>query len=175
MNKPEKRAKKLLEDHNIVKPPVPVDQIARRLGVILSFEPFDGEDDISGILYRDGDTKIIGINSAHPDTRQRFSIAHELGHFVLHKKDLFVDKVVRVNFRDETSSQAVDIEEIAANAFAAELLMPREFIRTEMKRLLKKKSVIEKDGLIEPLSRIFKVSPQAMEYRFINLGILISE
>ena len=175
MNKPERLANKLLENHNILGPPVPVDQIAKGLGVALSFEPFEGEEGISGILYRDGATKIIGINSAHAPTRQRFSIAHEIGHLVLHKKELFVDKVVQVNFRDGTSSLAVDREEIAANAFAAELLMPRKFVKREINKLLKKGTVLRKDDLIEALANIFKVSPQATEYRLNNLGILITE
>jgi len=52
------------------------------MGAVLCFEPFEGADDISGILYINGDSKIMGINSAHSHTRQRFSIAYEIGHTV---------------------------------------------------------------------------------------------
>lgn len=174
MRKIEKMVEKLLGDNYVTRPPVPVDQIAESLNAIISFEPFEGKDDISGILYRDGKNTIIGVNSAHAQTRQQFSIAHEIGHLMLHDKELFVDKVVRVNFRDNKSSLATDREEIQANAFAAELLMPKSLISAEIDRLIKKKQTFEKDELIEHLSKTFQVSPQAMEYRLINLGILIS-
>jgi len=83
---------------------------------------------------------------------------------------------VRVDFRDRTSSLAIDKEEIEANAFAAELLMPQEFIWEEIsRRLSRRRSSPTKDELIDDLARTFKVSPQAMEYRLNNLGILISQ
>ena len=88
---------------------------------------------VVNILLKDAQKCVIGINSAHPKTRQRFSIAHEIGHLVLHdKKELFIDKVVRVNFRDAKSSMAIDHNEIEANQFAAELLMPRELVRQQI-------------------------------------------
>ena len=174
MRKIEREVKKLLDDNGVAMPPVPVDRIAESLGAIISFEPFEGKDDLSGILYRDGKNKIIGINSAHAQNRQRFSIAHEIGHLRLHSKELFVDKVVRVNFRDNKSSLATDKEEIEANTFAAGLLMPKNFINTEIDSLIKKRQALDKDELIEHLSRAFHVSTQAVEYRLINLGILIS-
>lgn len=174
MNRIEKKVKKLLDDLNIVAPPVPVDRIAEELGVTLKFEPFDsdGLEDISGMLYKDAEIKIIGINHSHHPNRQRFSIAHEIGHLLLHKKEMFVDKVV--NFRDSRSSLAIDVEEIAANAFAAELLMPREFIKNEILKLMGHNSKFTKDELIKKFARIFKVSPSAMEYRLNNLGLLVS-
>ena len=169
----ERKAGELIKRHNITKPPVSVETIAKRMQAKLSFEPFEGQDDISGILYRDGENTVIGINSAHPDTRQRFSIAHELGHLLLHKKNLFVDKVIN---RDSKSSLAIDKAEIEANAFAAELLMPRNFIMEEIQRKLAKRNfTLSKEKLIETLARKFKVSTQAMEYRLNNLGILISQ
>lgn len=177
MSHAESKAKKILEEQKINKPPVPVEIIAKKIGAKLSFAPFKGEEDVSAILYRDDKTTVIGVNSAHSNTRQRFSIAHEIGHLTLHhKKKLFVDKVVRVDFRDRTSSLAIDKEEIEANAFAAELLMPHEFIRKEIsRRLSRRRSSPTKDELIDALARTFKVSPQAMEYRLNNLGILITQ
>jgi Zn-dependent peptidase ImmA (M78 family) len=176
MNRIENKAKKLLLENNITEPPVPVEMIAMNIGAKILLEPFEGDDDISGMLYRDGQHTIIGINSAHFPTRQRFSIAHEIGHFVLHKKQLFIDKVIRVDFRNSLSSQALNKEEIAANAFAAELLMPRDLIIQELKRLFSNKNYSpSKDELIKDLADIFNVSQQAMEYRLNNLGILTSQ
>ncbi len=53
--------------------------------------------------------------------------------------------------------------------------MPRKFVKREINKLLKKGTVLRKDDLIEALANIFKVSPQATEYRLNNLGILITE
>jgi Zn-dependent peptidase ImmA (M78 family) len=56
---------------------------------------------VSGILFRDGEHHVIGVNSAHPLARQRFTIAHELGHRALHPgRELILDVPVRVNLMD---------------------------------------------------------------------------
>jgi Zn-dependent peptidase ImmA (M78 family) len=107
----------------------------------------------------------------HPEVRQRFTIAHELGHWRLHgKKEVIVDHLVRIDFRDDRASAATHHEEIQANAFAAELLMPSEFILLE----LKKRGLSEAEGVgevVEDLAERFEVSQQAMEYRLVNLGL----
>ena len=64
---------------------MPVNLIARARGIDLVFEPQKSpEDDVSGFYFREGDRRVIGVNSTHPTVRQRFTIAHELGHAVLH-------------------------------------------------------------------------------------------
>jgi len=171
---PMTEAQKLLKSARINNPPVSVDKIAAKLKAQLSFEPFEGKDDISGILYRDEKQTIIGINSTHGRARQRFTIAHEIGHLVLHKGELFVDQAVRVNFRDKRSSLAEDQQEIEANKFAAELLMPQEMIRREVEKCIAKKNVTTEAQLLAELARVFKVSEQAMGYRLFNLGIISS-
>jgi len=62
-------------------------------------------------------------NDPHPLVRQRFSIAHEIGHFILHQKQgqLFIDKTYKVFLRDQLSSSGENIQEIQANQFAAAL------------------------------------------------------
>ena len=90
-------------------------------------------------------------------------------------KEIFIDKVVRVSFRDKKSSLAIDNDEIEANQFAAELLMPRDLVRQEINNLLERgRSVFGKDWLIEKLAPVFDVSSQSMEFRLNNLGILVS-
>ncbi len=173
LRKAEKKAKEIFEKYRENSPPVDVKIIAEDLGAELRYEPFEGDDDISGVLIKKDDTCVIGINSAHAITRQRFSIAHEIGHLILHSKSaLFVDKVIN---RDRKSSLAIDNKEIEANQFAAELLMPRELIRKEINKLFKKDNFVpDKDWLTEKLADNFKVSHLAMEYRLNNLGILVS-
>ena len=168
---PEKHAQKVLSDHEVLEPPIPVEEIATRLGAQLSYEPFDGKGELSGVLFREKGRVVIGINSSHPTVRQRFSIAHEIGHLVMHQGSVYVDKTVRFN-RDGKSSMAVDREEIQANQFAAELLMPEVLIAASVKKRLNKKPNISSALLIAELSGEFKVSAQAMEFRLTNLGII---
>jgi Zn-dependent peptidase ImmA (M78 family) len=132
----EDQASKCMLEAGISGIPVPLEQIAKKLGAVVSFEPFGGH--LSGMLYRDTAQTVIGINSAHPHRRQRFTIAHEIGHFGLHKvSPVIVDratqeKLVRVNTRNEASGQGTDQEESEANQFAAALLMPREVVMREV-------------------------------------------
>lgn len=175
MKRAERQASKVLEEHGISKPPVPVEKIATALGASLSYEPFEDKDAISGMLFRDGNRTVIGINSAHGRTRQRFSVAHELGHLLLHEGKLFVDRVARINLRDETSSKATDKEEIEANSFAAAILMPEEFVVREVAKRFERSSTIKPDILISELARLFDVSKEAMDYRLRNLGILVGQ
>ena len=59
------------------------------------------------LVRSDDNEAVIGVNSAHHINRQRFTIAHELGHFCLHKgKDVHIDRSFRVNRRDKRSAQA---------------------------------------------------------------------
>ena len=76
---------------------------------------------------------IIGVNALHHPNRQRFTAAHELAHHELHpdeiRNEVHVDEVFRVLRRDDVAAQGVDWREIEANAFAAELLMPRSLLQ----------------------------------------------
>jgi Zn-dependent peptidase ImmA (M78 family) len=167
----EKIVTELLAKHGIEKAPVPVEDIARKLGAVLRFEPFDGKDDVSAMLYRNDEHIVIGVNSGHSKTRQRFSIAHECGHLLLHKGKMYVD--ARVNFRDALSSQAVDPEEMEANAFAAELLMPRAFVLSELLKAVDLYKTHDAQILGKAMARTFRVSPKAMDYRLRNLGLIV--
>jgi len=120
--------------------------------------------------HRDSDQHVIGVNSAHPRPRQRFTIAHELGHRALHPgREIILDVPVRVNFRDKTSSMATDAEEIEANAFAAATLMPEKMICDHITQPPASKRR-EPDDIAAELA-IFKVSASAMSFRLINLGL----
>jgi Zn-dependent peptidase ImmA (M78 family) len=168
MRKAEREAQQVLADMGIYKPPIAVEHIAEQLGATLTYEPFEG--DVSAMLYRDGQRTIIGINASHAPPRRRFSIAHEIGHLRLHPgRPVILDQLVRVNYRDEKSSLATDQEEIAANAFAAELLMPEALVVREVDRHL---GLVGTDDvkLIKELARTFDVSKDAMSFRLINLA-----
>lgn len=167
------RAKDLLADRGCANQiPVPVERIAASLGAAVRYQPFEA-DDISGLLLRqDGQRPIIGVNSVNASVRQRFTIAHEIGHLLLHEgKGLILDRLVRVNFRDAVSSTATDRQEREANAFAAALLMPDEQIIQQLQHLT---SGTHKSDtkIVQSLAKAFDVSRQAMEFRLINLGLL---
>jgi len=169
MGKAESEASKLLAETGQSKQArVDIEAIARHLNAQVVEEKLDRS--VSGLLYRDGDQVVIGVNSAHVDRRRRFTVAHEIGHLVLHKGRPLVLDHVRVNFRDANSSTASDWEEIQANAFAAEILMPREQVIAAAKKLLEDRTITEAE-IIDYLAQGFDVSNQAMEYRLINLGL----
>lgn len=166
----EQAALDLLDKHGIDAPPIDVEKIARRLDVDVRYEPFDGE--LSGALYRDVDERaVLGVNNWHAEVRQRFTIAHELGHLLLHPDELFVDGVLK---RDDESSLAIRSHEIEANAFAAELLMPRKLVLAEINDLLATNAAPDPKRLIEHLARLFDVSEQAMQFKLVNLGLAVS-
>lgn len=160
-----RKAAELLQKANVVEPPVPVDDLAVQAGATIRYGRLEGA--LSGMLYRAGDESIIGINSAHAHVRQRFSIAHELGHLVMHEPDLRIDEHNFVVFRDRDSSKATDPAEIEANQFAAALLMPEELLRDAVLRLGDKPNV---EDAIEHLAGEFKVSREAMTIRLTRLG-----
>jgi Zn-dependent peptidase ImmA (M78 family) len=163
-------AERLLADHGVTSPPVDPEMLARAEGILVIRRRFE-DADVSGILFRDGSHHVIGVNSAHPPVRQRFTIAHELGHRTLHPgRELILDVPVRVNLRDKTSSMASDLEEIEANAFAAALLMPARLIREQVSQLPPAKRR-EPDTTATALAKIFKVSTSALNFRLINLGL----
>lgn len=162
---------RLLEEHGIKKPPVAVEAIARARGAEIRYLPFDG--DISGMVFRDNDRAVIGINSLHHPNRQRFTIAHEIGHMLLHKGvEIHVDRAFRVNLRNDVSAQAVDPEEIEANRFAAELLMPENMLVGDLKgRVID----FENEDDLRRFAAKYRVSLQALTFRLINLGLISPE
>lgn len=167
MDNIQQKASELLRSGKVRRPPVPVERIAGSLGIAVHYSP--SKDDVSGALVRKGKHVLIGVNSFHHVNRQRFTIAHELGHFLLHKGVQFhVDEDFRVNWRTEESSQATNWEEIQANRFAAELLMPVEFLERD----LVAHSEID-EYVIRDLATKYKVSPQSMQIRLTNLGYVI--
>jgi Zn-dependent peptidase ImmA (M78 family) len=159
---------RVLEENKIDRPPVPVEALARKLGAQLRYSPFEG--DISGMVFRQDDQTIIGINSLHHPNRQRFTIAHEIGHMLLHKGvEIHVDRTFRVNLRNDISSQAVDRDEIEANRFAAELLMPEQMLIGHLKG---HEIDFEKEDDLRRLAAKYQVSPQALTFRLMNLGLI---
>lgn len=160
-----KKAQALLIRGDVSDPPVPVKRLVRLVGAELAYQPYDG--DVSGMLLRRDGRTIIGINSTHARTRQRFSIAHEIGHVLLHEKESFhIDKIHPLRFRDKRSSTGKDVPEIEANQFAAELLMPEEFIARDLAQYAN----VDLELAIAKMAENYEVSEQAMTIRLTSLG-----
>jgi len=163
------RARELLESLGLKLPPTPVEKIAKAMGAQVRFSPFD--DELSGMIYIKDGIPIIGVNSLHHPNRQRFTIAHELGHLVFDREmitaAIHVDKGFPGLMRDTKSAIGTDEVEIRANQFAAELLMPAAVIEKE---LAGKQFDIDDDGPIEELAKRFRVSKQALEHKIRHRG-----
>ena len=177
---PEAEAAGLLEACRIQKAPVAVEQIAERLGLSITYQPFRGpqQRDVSGMLYRGRGLAVLGVNAAHSRTRQRFTVAHEIGHYRLHPgQEVWIDHLIRaqVNFRDALSSQGVMREEVQANQFAAALLMPAKQLIGDTIDMLDDDSTATAQDVVRQMARRYEVSQQSMEYRLINLGLLDPE
>ncbi|WP_092252891.1 ImmA/IrrE family metallo-endopeptidase [Bradyrhizobium sp. Rc3b] len=134
--------------------PFDVEGLATSVGIQVEYLPL--ADDISGFLRRRNGEWLIGVNSLHHRNRQRFTLAHELGHYFLHR-DIgnFEDRAL---FRRELQ---YDRRESEANAFASKLLMPETEFRTV---------VLAQRASLETLARHFGVSPAAAKFRAEALG-----
>jgi len=169
----EQRVSELLEKHEIYTPPVPIDALASMQGLPIIEHPFKG--DVSGALIRSNGVSAIAVNSSHHPNRRRFTIAHELAHFLLsHMGDKdHVDWNFTVLRRDSKSSGATDVDEIDANSFAANLLMPRDFLQRDLRLQVGSNGEIElTKEQISLLARKYQVSETAMNFRLINLGLI---
>ncbi len=122
------------------------------------------------MLIRDEDGRgvVIGVNSLHHSNRQRFTIAHECGHLRLHEgQTVYVDESFRINHRDEVSAKATNPEEIEANRFAAELLMPYRMIKEDLSQL--QFDIEEDESELMQLADRYGVSLQALTLRISSI------
>ena len=157
---------KLLEDNKLMKLPINVEKLASKLGISIEFQDLD--DNVSGFLVKKDVKNIIGINENHHPVRRRFTISHEIGHYILHvTQPLFVDFYKgSMLYRSNHKSKNYKIEK-EANQFAASLLMPKQLIEKE---LLKLSNSLDYEDKIYELSHTFQVSKQAMDFRLKSLG-----
>lgn len=168
MKRVEKVASEILSELNISIPPVPIEKIAESLNIKVKYEVL-GEN-VSGVIFRKNNSVVIGISAFDPPVRQRFTIAHELGHFLLHgvKKDEFLFIENSRHYRDNHSSEGIYKKEIEANSFAASLLMPEDMVRNEFYKF----NDISPTDLTKKMAKKFNVSEVAMSIRLENLKLL---
>lgn len=170
-NRIEQKASDLLESYNLMNTPVKVKKLIKALNIKL--DKVDLGDEISGVLVVEKKKAKIGYNGDCP-TRNRFTLAHELGHYILHvnnDNELFVDNV-KVMFRKQAATRIEKMQEIEANTFAASLLMPQKLIAEKFKELKNDLFFVTDEEIIEALAKDFNVSTTAMTYRLINLRLI---
>lgn len=159
-------AKRIWEKYVNADEKTDLEKIARSEGIRIFKDELD--DGISGILIVKRDNPFVFVNVRDAQPRQRFTIAHEIGHYLLHRPDgIHIDKGFSVAFRNLKSSSGEEKQEIEANQFAAELLMPASLVEQKIPNKL---SITDQD--IESLAKFFDVSLQAMTIRLTSLGCL---
>ena len=166
----DEKAKKLLEKANALVQPVDLYKVVEHLKLSLKEKPL--EDEYSGFLAVK--EKTIIVNSFHAPVRRRFTIAHEIGHYQLHRlerKDtpVFIDRTV-YHRKDNTSDNDYQME-IEANAYAAGLLMPDVLLDEYLEK--HPHLDLETPANIKMLAEEFEVSRPALEYRLKNLGFVL--
>jgi len=155
------RDQEALIEKNTQNIPVKVVALARDLELkVYTLDTLD--DQISGLIKKDSEKGgksgyAIFVNGRHSEERRRFTIAHEIAHFVLHKSligdGIMEDALFRADgFTNELERQA--------NAMASDILMPKDMVEKE-----------HREGImgIPELARKFKVSRDAMCYRIYGL------
>nr|VFK50674.1 MAG: protein of unknown function (DUF955) [Candidatus Kentron sp. TC] len=164
-----------------ISPPIDVQLITDLLDVHIDKRvDFNNVDTVGSISIKD-DRVVIWINPLENEfePRERFTIAHEIGHLILHinpttGKQEFIDTEKTIRRRDSSW----DFEEYQANNFAAQLLMPADLIDKYGNIIIynyKKEtgeSKIQLTELIKELASRFKVSELAMTYRLKNVGAI---
>lgn len=148
-------AKTFLEKYWDWSMPVDVFAMAEASGASLVADPELGA---SGQLSFDGGKPVIRYNPMEHPVRQRFTVAHELGHLMLEHGPAFRDSP------DNFNLGVWDAKEVEANRFAADILMPKDAVEY----LIHQKKVYSPHDMASALN----VSPVAMQFRLKNLGWL---
>lgn len=126
---------------------------------------------VSGVILYDAATKryLIAINEDKPKNRQYFSVAHELGHYFLHKDALITQEII-IDDGETGSNPALyrvdeyqnsDLEK-EANNFAACLLMPANLVINAWSELHD----------VDECAKLFEVSVVAMSIRLSRLNLV---
>lgn len=117
--------------------------------------------DVSGRLRMENGLWVMTVNSQHPSVRQRYTLCHELGHYLNHRDSVksFEDSVF---FRSSQKSSM----EYMADQFAARLLMPESDVNALLERGVK---------TVKEMASLFDVSLEAMKYRLEQLGYSVKK
>jgi Zn-dependent peptidase ImmA (M78 family) len=163
----EARANQILRDHNLLQVPVDPLKVAQSLDIRVMGAVFSEEGKSGAIVKRAGQFSIF-VNANEPPARKRFTVAHEIGHRVLHMESNLEELIdVEDNFRsvgvpEDDNWNADRRREWEANVFASALLMDSSLLAAKWEEC--------KDP--PTLAWMFQVSTTAMIVRLTQLGLL---
>lgn len=147
--------------------PVKTDEAVERLGGTLEFRRLDSR--VEALVQKSGDRFKIIVDDEKPDTRTRFSVAHELGHLFLHMGYL-VDPEKWTKAQEYKDSvyfrYGHGVEEEEANEFAAAFLMPENAFRNAVQTTAR-----NGECSLEELAKFFHASTSAVARRGRILGV----
>lgn len=152
-----KEAKRVLGENYVSEPPVDVKAIAENYGISVRETEFPEKfGRVLGFITpnKDKQTAMMIINANDTPESKQFTIAHELGHWLLHKDEILKDPDKTVLLRMSLGDESKDALEKEADAFAAELLVPMDFFEQ-----------IGKQKSVEDLAKEFGVSKEVIGYR----------
>ncbi|SIQ46892.1 MULTISPECIES: ImmA/IrrE family metallo-endopeptidase [Acidiphilium] len=139
--------------------PVDLHGIAAGLGLFV-VQRLDMSPSVLGSIKRDGPRYRIEVNGRDGENRKRFTLAHEIAHYVLHR-DLIGDGVTD-DAMYRSGGKLSDEYEVQANKYAASILMPAQLVREAFNRGEKSYAA---------MAARFQVSPQAAEIRMKELRL----
>ena len=163
LGSPEALAACIISHFSDIDVPIALDPIAKAVGIVEIFG--QKTDSFEGILVTDAAKSIgrIAYNEASRPERRRFTIAHELGHFLL---PLHGERAqcAKADMGSVTGGDSNRAREAEANRFAAALLMPRELFLKDLRRL----GTPEIEHLLK-LAGDYAVSKEAIAVRYTAL------
>ncbi|WP_414041231.1 ImmA/IrrE family metallo-endopeptidase [Acidithiobacillus sp. M4-SHS-6] len=132
--------------------PVDVEGLARDFGITVIRKNWP--DDLSGAIGKDDKGYFIIVNAKHSEERQRFTIAHEIAHYILHR-----DRIGKDGIKDDRWYRGLGpSDERAANRLAADILMPADMLG---------QAAVDAGGLknLDQIAAKLKVSKNALSIR----------
>lgn len=155
---------RVILDRYMSEAPVKLGQLARDLGVAIKVSSMGTG--ISGQIAREGNQYVIRVNRNEARERQRFTIGHELAHYLLHRQ--LIDSSP-TGIRDTVlyRSGAPERIEFEANRLAAEIVMPMPLVEREVDENF---GGVVTEATLEALALKFEVSKAAMEIKLSTLA-----
>lgn len=138
--------------------PVKVGELAADLGLIVVKAPLQPK--ISGLIQPSEVARSrfeVRVNKYETVERQRFTVAHEISHYLLHRDDIGAGVFDSIMYRSALTSR----KETEANQMAAEIVMPIDLVARELSRF----GGVRTPSVAEELAAMFKVSVPAMKVR----------
>lgn len=167
MSRPDAAARAVADQMDLTDLPVDPEAVAVRMGAIVVRKPV--HDGVSGMLLRRDGQTVIGLNAGFPEDRERFLLAHLVGHLHLHqKRDLLLDVADRFS-RGTLTCLATDREEAEANRFAQALLAPERAVR----RMAAEVDFRTGAQLVDLLAPRFGLTRTMMAVRLMGLGVIL--